>query len=44
METLETEHGIFTNNSETGQTAAEVYDEWLKNKDDKIDICIVPTD
>ena len=33
MGNLETEHGIFTNNETTGQTAQEVYDEWLKNKD-----------
>ena len=33
MERLETVHGIFTNNEETGQTAEEVYQEWLENKD-----------
>ena len=33
MEELQTEHGIFTNNEETGQTAQEVYEEWLANKD-----------
>ena len=33
MEKLQTEHGVFTNNEETGQNAQEVYQEWLKNKD-----------
>lgn len=33
MEKLQTEHGIFTNNEVTGQTAEEVYQEWLNNKD-----------
>ena len=33
MEQLQTEHGIFTNNEFTGQTAQEVYNEWLVNKD-----------
>jgi uncharacterized protein YprB with RNaseH-like and TPR domain len=33
MEKLETEFGIFTNNEVTGQTAQEVYQEWLANKD-----------
>lgn len=33
MEQLQTEHGIFTNSEKTGQTAQEVYDEWLLNKD-----------
>ena len=33
MEELQTEHGIFANNEETGQTAQEVYEEWLANKD-----------
>lgn len=32
MEILETENGIFTNNETTGQTAKEVYQEWLENK------------
>ena len=32
MEYLENEHGIFTNNVFTGQTADEVYQEWLKYK------------
>lgn len=32
---LETEHGIFTANHITGQTAKEVYQEWLVNKDNK---------
>ena len=30
---IETTYGIFTNNEVTGQTAQEVYDEWLINKD-----------
>lgn len=30
---IETEHGIFNNNEVTGQTAEEVYQEWLENKD-----------
>ncbi|HHX61598.1 MAG TPA: hypothetical protein GX707_12955 [Epulopiscium sp.] len=29
---LETEHGIFENNEITGQTAEEVYQEWLEDK------------
>lgn len=29
MEIFETEHGIFTNNTETNQSAQEVYEEWL---------------
>ena len=33
MEKINTEHGIFTNNELTGQTAEEVYQEWLKSKD-----------
>ena len=33
MDKIETEHGTFTNNDVTGQTAEEVYQEWLKNKD-----------
>jgi len=33
MEEIQTEHGIFTNNEITGQTAQQVYDEWLLNKD-----------
>lgn len=32
MEFMETEHGKFTNNKKTGQSAQEVYDEWLANK------------
>ena len=41
MDRIETEHGIFTANHITGETAEEVYQEWLKNKDEtnKIDIC-----
>ena len=33
MNKIETEHGIFTNNEVTGQSAEEVYQEWLENKD-----------
>ena len=33
MQKIETEHGIFTENTTTGQTAEEVYAEWLVNKD-----------
>ena len=33
MDRIETEHGIFTANETTGQTAEEVYQEWLENKD-----------
>jgi len=33
MEQLQTVDGIFTNNIKTGQTAQQVYDEWLINKD-----------
>lgn len=33
MDQLETEHGIFTNNEVTGQTAEEIYQEWLENKE-----------
>ncbi|AVK85257.1 hypothetical protein C3943_17840 [Lysinibacillus sp. B2A1] len=29
MEQINTEHGIFTNNEETGKAANEVYQEWL---------------
>lgn len=32
METLQTEHGVFTNNEATSQSAQQVYDEWLINK------------
>lgn len=32
MDRIETEHGIFTNNEETGQTAEEVYQEWENNR------------
>lgn len=31
-EQIETEHGIFTNNTATGETAEEVYKRWLENK------------
>ncbi|MGG7152328.1 hypothetical protein ACQPUR_17000 [Clostridium neonatale] len=34
---IETEDGPFTNNPETGQTAEQVYQEWLKNKDKPIE-------
>ena len=33
MDKLQTEYGIFTNNELTGQTAQQVYDEWLANRD-----------
>lgn len=33
MEKINTEHGIFTSNFVTGQTAEEVYQEWLNSKD-----------
>lgn len=33
VERLETEYGVFTNNIESNQTAQEVYEEWLANKD-----------
>ncbi|WP_238860856.1 hypothetical protein [Clostridium sp. YIM B02569] len=33
MEKLETEYGTFTNNEETGETAQQVYERWLANKD-----------
>lgn len=33
MQAIQTEHGIFTNNEITGQTAQEVYAEWLVSKD-----------
>lgn len=43
LEVLETEHGIFTNNEVTGQTAEEVYDEWLEQQE-QIDNCSpIPT-
>lgn len=38
---IETEHGPFTSNKKTEQTAQEVYKEWLENKD-KIDNCPSP--
>ena len=41
MQRLDTEHGVFTNNEITGQTAEEVYKEWLENKDKQIDILSV---
>lgn len=33
MQKIETEYGVFTNNENTGQTAEEVYQEWLEIKD-----------
>ena len=49
MQRIETEHGFFTNNEVTGQTAQEVYQEWLEKyyyfidgewvKKEQIDIC-----
>lgn len=33
MQEIKKEHGIFTSNIETGQSAEEVYQEWLENKD-----------
>lgn len=33
MEKIKTEHGIFTSNETTGQTAQEVYDKWLANRE-----------
>lgn len=48
---MENEHGIFTDNELTGQTAEEVYQEWFINKDNptepqpnKIDICLTPVE
>ena len=32
LQVIETEHGKFTNNELTGQTAEEVYQEWLESK------------
>lgn len=32
MEKIQTEHGIFTKNEFTGQSAEEVYQEWLDNR------------
>ena len=43
MEILETEHGIFTSNEKTGETAEEVYERYLANKDKQIDICTPKT-
>lgn len=37
MNEIKTPHGIFTENKETGQTAQEVYDEWLSNKDKPVE-------
>jgi hypothetical protein len=33
MEQVQTKHGIFTSNEFTGQTAQEVYEDWLAQKD-----------
>ena len=33
MQKIETEYGIYTENITTGQTAEQVYAEWLENKD-----------
>lgn len=44
MKYIETQYGIFYENKLTEQTAEEVYQEWLENKDNKIDICPEPTD
>ena len=38
---IETEHGIFTNNETTGETAEEVYKRYLANKDKQIDNCSI---
>ena len=37
MEILETEHGIFTNNEKTGETAEEVYARYLASKDNPLE-------
>ena len=42
MEVLETEYGIFTNNEVEGQTAQEVYQDWLNDNFDLIDGQKVP--
>ena len=39
---IETEHGIFTENKITGQTAEEVYQEWLNNNFDLVDGEYIP--
>lgn len=44
LEKLETEHGIFTANHITGETAEEVYKRYLASKENKIDICDEPTE
>ena len=33
MNEINTEHGIFKNNEVIGETAEEVYQKWLENKD-----------
>ena len=44
VEYINTPNGSFTNNEYTGQTAEEVYQEYLKNKEQqKIDICPAKT-
>ena len=39
VQKLETEHGIFTANHITGETAEQVYARYLTTKDKQIDIC-----
>lgn len=36
---LKNEHGTFTNNPKTGETAEEAYQVYLKQLENKIDIC-----
>ena len=36
MEVLYTEHGVFTENKVTGQTAEEVYQKWLEGRNKKV--------
>lgn len=33
VDKINTEHGVFTSNEVTGETAEEVYNKWLENKD-----------
>ena len=44
IQMLETEHGIFTSNEVTGETAEEVYAKYLANKDKQTDTCPTETD
>ena len=37
MQMLETEHGIFTSNEKTGETAEEVYARYLASKDNPLE-------